>query len=177
MSTNSCRALLFTVITGGLMLLGATTANASETNGADSLGGGNQVEPSIIVPVDLTGTTAAAFGDATSTSATTGSNGGTTGAENGSATDGSHSVLGGNQIAPEVSAPVDSSGTTIGALGDAGSTGTTTGSTSGTTGTTGQGDTTDGSHSILGGNQIAPQVTVPVDSSGTTIGALGDASS
>src|SRR4051812_44447758 len=148
MSTNSCRALLFTVITGGLMLLGATAANASETNGADSLGGGNQVEPSIVVPVDLTGTTAAAFGDATSTSATTGSNGGTTDAENGSVTDGSHSILGGNQIAPQITAPVDSRGTTIGALGDASSTGTTPGSTSGTTGIggTGEGDTTDGSH-------------------------------
>ncbi|WP_210508223.1 hypothetical protein [Naasia sp. SYSU D00057] len=90
-------------------------------------------------------------------------------------TDGSHSVGGGNQLLPMVSAPVDVVDNAVAVLGNATTTAATGGSSTGGAGPVGSGPTTDGTGSVLGGNQIAPVVSVPITVSGNSVSVLGDA--
>jgi hypothetical protein len=184
MSISLSRGLLFVLVTGGLSLAGACAANAAETDGTGSIAGGNQVLPAISAPVTVDGNALALLGDATSGGSSAATTGSATAAPAQPSTDGSHSIAGGNQVAPDIAAPVTLGGNAVSVLGDAtaargssapATTGAGTPSAAAPVAGAGQDSTTDGSRSVAGGNQIAPEVAVPVTVGGNAVSVFGDA--
>jgi hypothetical protein len=70
MRTFYKRALLGTLLAGGITLLGATVANAAETTGDDGLLSGTQAVIQVNLPITLSGTSRSVLGDSTSSGAT-----------------------------------------------------------------------------------------------------------
>ncbi|MER7128381.1 chaplin family protein [Streptosporangium saharense] len=99
------------------MSLGSGTAFA-DTDGQHSVGGGNQVQAPVTLPIDISGNAAAVGGNSTAVS-----QGGSSvtgkGGQGGNTTSGRSSVLGGNQVVAPVTAPVNACGNAVAALGDA----------------------------------------------------------
>jgi hypothetical protein len=162
---------------------GAPTGN---TNGNVSLLGGTQALVDAHAPVTVSGNAISVIGDSGSSSSTVGS-GSPAGATGSASSDGSgttsgdHSTLGGTQVLGDVSAPVNVTGNAISVAGDSTSTGSmagqsATGSGSSDPASTG-GATTSGDTSILGGTQVAPDVTAPVTATGDAVSVIGDSSS
>lgn len=86
-------------------------------------------------------------------------------------TNGSGSVLGGNQINAPISAPINISGNAVAAGGHA-----RAGSVGGASvhnGANGAGQFTSGKNSILGGNQVNAPVSAPINACGNAIAILG----
>lgn len=71
MNTFVSRALWGTLLAGGITLLGATVAQAVETNGDDGLLSGTQALLSLDAPVTVAGNAISVLGDAQSTDAET----------------------------------------------------------------------------------------------------------
>ena len=71
MKRLALRALYATLFAGGLTLLGAGVAHASETSGDDGILSGSQVGISIELPVTLSGNAISVIGDSQSSDATT----------------------------------------------------------------------------------------------------------
>jgi hypothetical protein len=160
------------VLTAAFVGLGASAAVAGVTNGNGSVGGGNQVNAPITVPVNACGNAIAVLGVAGAgceggAPAVGGSHSGPGG---GQYTSGSHSILGGNQVNAPVTAPVNVCGN--GANATAHCRGGAYAQTPGG----GTKQITNGEHSILGGNQVNAPVAVPVNVCGNAIAVLGDAS-
>jgi hypothetical protein len=160
----------------------AAPAAGGSTTGEDSVLGGTQIVPVVDVPLTVGGNAISVLGDSEATN--TGTTGTTTPVVGtpaapaaGSTTTGDDSVAGGTQIIPVVNVPVAVGGNAISVIGDSES--TTTGSigtpTSGTpTGTPVTGGTTTGDDSILGGTQIIPVISLPIDLGGNAISVIGD---
>jgi hypothetical protein len=122
------RALWCALLAGGLTVLGATAANAAESGGEDGLVSGNQVLSSITAPVTVEGNAISLLGDSSSSGTSTGPAVVTDGTDSDSAvTDGEDGVASGNQVSPDVTAPVAVEGNAISLLGDSSSSGTSTG--------------------------------------------------
>ncbi len=66
MRTFAKRALLGTLLAGGITLLGSTVASAAETTGEDGLLSGTQALIDINLPIDLSGASLSVIGDSTS---------------------------------------------------------------------------------------------------------------
>ncbi|MFD0883986.1 chaplin family protein, partial [Streptosporangium algeriense] len=101
----------------GVMSLGSGTALA-DTDGGHSVGGGNQIQAPITLPVDISGNAAAVGGKSTAVS-----QGGASATETGrkpggNTTSGRSSVLGGNQVNAPITAPVNACGNAISLAGD-----------------------------------------------------------
>ncbi len=150
-------------------------ADSATTDGTDSVAGGNQVVAPVEVPVTVGGNAVSVIGDSHTEDATT--TGGTTGT--GSTgdvdTDGTDSLLGGNQAIIPIEAPITIGGNAISVIGDSHTEdATTTGGTTGTgTGSTGDVET-DGTDSLLGGNQAIIPIAVPVTIGGNAVSVIGD---
>src|SRR4051794_39110703 len=86
-------------------------------------------------------------------------------------TDGTGSVLGGNQIKAPVSAPVDLSGNAVAVVGR--SVAGSTGGASVRRGDPGGGQPTSGRHSVGGGNQVDAPVGAPVNAWGNAVAVFG----
>ncbi|GAA4620398.1 hypothetical protein GCM10023196_004220 [Actinoallomurus vinaceus] len=86
-------------------------------------------------------------------------------------TDGTGSVLGGNQIKAPVSAPVDVSGNAVAVVGR--SVAGSTGGASVRRGDPGGGQSTSGRHSVGGGNQVDAPVSAPVNVCGNAVAVFG----
>ncbi|MEU9832260.1 chaplin family protein, partial [Streptosporangium sp. NPDC048047] len=105
----------------GVMTLGSGTAFA-DTSGDHSIGGGNQVNLPITLPIDISGNAAAVAGKSRAGSMGGASAGtaGTPGSGSGGVpgeTSGRGSVLGGNQVNAPITAPVDACGNALSLFG------------------------------------------------------------
>jgi len=157
------------------MSFGGGTALA-DTSGDSSIGGGNQVNLPISIPIDISGNSVAAAGESSASSqggASVVNHGGRGGIPN--KTSGNSSVLGGNQVNAPISAPVNACGNAVSLFGssDAGCTGGATVRNSGKGGA--GGNRTSGDSSILGGNQITAPISAPVNACGNAVAIFGDA--
>jgi hypothetical protein len=122
------RALWCALLAGGLTVLGATAANAAESGGEDGLVSGNQVLSSITAPVIVEGNAISVLGDSSSSGTSTGPAVVSDSGDSDSAvTDGEDGVASGNQVSPDVTAPVAVEGNAISLLGDSSSSGISTG--------------------------------------------------
>ncbi|MGV9778838.1 chaplin family protein, partial [Streptosporangium sp. NPDC003464] len=158
----------------GVMTLGSGTAFA-DTSGDNSIGGGNQVNAPISLPIDISGNAAAVAGTSTATS-----QGGASVENNGGGgipgeTSGRGSVLGGNQVNAPITAPVNACGNALSLFGgsEAGCKGGASVRGGGRGGS--GGNRTNGDHSVLGGNQVVAQITAPINACGNSIAIFGDA--
>ncbi|WP_235481140.1 chaplin family protein, partial [Agromyces sp. Leaf222] len=120
------RALYATLVTGGLTLLGAGVAHASETSGDDGILSGTQAIVSIAVPVTVSGNGISVLGDSSSTGAATevapAAPPAESAPESAPATSGDDSLLGGLQGLVDVAIPVTVGGNAISVIGDSQST-------------------------------------------------------
>ncbi|MFF5204955.1 chaplin family protein, partial [Streptosporangium sp. NPDC000396] len=159
----------------GVMTLGSGTAFA-DTSGDGSIGGGNQVNIPITLPIDISGNAVAVAGESTASSKGGASvdNAGGGGVSN--KTSGDHSILGGNQVVAPITAPVNACGNALSLFGssDAGCKGGASVKNSGKGGGAG-GNRTSGDHSILGGNQVVAPITAPINACGNSVAIFGDA--
>ncbi len=176
------RALYATLFTGGLMLLGAGVANASETGGDDGILSGTQLGISIEAPITIGGNALSNIGDSSSSDASTevstdDDEAGDTAepVEPVAVTSGDDGVASGSQAIVDVSAPVTIGGNAVSVIGDSSSedaeTVVMTGSGSGSEATT------SGEDSLLGGTQVLSDVDVPVTIGGNAVSVIGDSSS
>ncbi|GIH27122.1 hypothetical protein Aph01nite_54320 [Acrocarpospora phusangensis] len=161
------------LLAAGVMALGSGTAIA-DTSGTSSVGGGNQVNLPVSLPIDISGNAVGVAGDSTA-----GSKGGAS-VENTTKgipgkTSGNSSVLGGNQVNAPISAPVNACGNAVSLFGSsqAGCVGGSSVKNSGHGGA--GGNTTNGDHSVLGGNQITAPISAPVNACGNAIAIFGEA--
>ncbi|SDH97952.1 Small secreted domain [Sinosporangium album] len=163
-----------------VMSMGGTAF--ADTDGRSSVGGGNQINLPVTLPIDISGNGVGVLGDATA-----GSKGGASvesAPQSGSSgapgtTSGTSSVLGGNQVNAPITAPVNACGNAISLVGnsDAGCQGGSsvkdTGSSRG--GGKASGNRTDGRSSVAGGNQVNAPITAPVNVCGNAIAIFGNA--
>ncbi|MFC5814086.1 chaplin [Nonomuraea harbinensis] len=157
-----------------VLSFGGGTASA-DTDGDHSIGGGNQVNLPVSLPIDISGNAVGVAGDSTATSA-----GGASVVDQGRGgisdrTSGESSVLGGNQINAPISAPVNACGNAVSLFGnsDAGCKGGATVRKSGKGGA--GGNRTSGDRSIIGGNQINAPISAPINACGNAVAIFGDA--
>ncbi|WP_188189177.1 chaplin family protein [Nonomuraea sp. SYSU D8015] len=147
----------------------------ADTSGDASVGGGNQVDLPISLPIDISGNSVAAAGSAEASSQGGAEvvNNGRTGISN--RTSGDASVGGGNQINAPISAPVNACGNAVSLFGksDAGCKGGATVRTQGKGGA--GGNRTSGDASVLGGNQVTAPISAPLNACGNAVAIFGDA--
>ncbi|GAA2216326.1 hypothetical protein GCM10009850_117950 [Nonomuraea monospora] len=147
----------------------------NQTSGNGSVGGGNQVNAPISVPVNACGNAVSLVGKSDA-----GCKGGATvrtqgrGGAGGNQTSGNGSVLGGNQISAPISAPINACGNALAIFGDA-TAGCTGGAVVNNTGRGVGGNRTSGNGSVLGGNQIVAPISAPINICGNSIAAIGHA--
>ncbi|HEX6954717.1 MAG TPA: chaplin family protein [Agromyces sp.] len=173
------RALYATLFTGGLVLLGAGAAHASDTTGEDGILSGTQLGISVELPVTISGNAVSVIGDSESSDATTevaAGGGEAASTEPVTVTSGEDGIGSGSQAVVDVSAPVTVSGNAVSVVGDSSSSGATTEVASG--GGSREADaTTSGEDSILGGTQGIVDVSAPVTIGGNAVSVIGDSSS
>lgn len=157
-----------------VMSFGGGTAVA-DTSGDNSIGGGNQVNLPISLPVDISGNSIGAAGESTATSEGGASveNVGNGGIPN--KTSGNSSILGGNQVNAPISAPVNACGNALSLFGSS-QAGCKGGASVKNVGKGGAGgNRTSGDNSILGGNQVTAPITAPINACGNALAIFGDA--
>ncbi|MBB4906670.1 hypothetical protein [Actinophytocola algeriensis] len=127
---------------------------------------GNQIDADMVVPVDISGNAVAAIGRAETTNESDHSYGWKHDTE----TDGSGSFVSGNVVDLDWALPVQVTNNAVAGAGTASAEGTTHQEAW----TTGDIDT-NGSHSFLGGNVVAPQFATPVQADGNAVAGGGSA--
>ncbi|WP_248959960.1 chaplin family protein [Sphaerisporangium perillae] len=158
------------------MALGSGTAVA-DTSGTGSVGGGNQVNLPITIPVDISGNAVGVIGESSASSRGGSSvQGGSGSAGIQGSTSGRNSVLGGNQVNAPITAPINACGNAVSLVGrsDAGCRGGATVKNGGGSGGAG-GNRTDGRNSVLGGNQVVAPITAPINACGNAVAIFGEA--
>jgi hypothetical protein len=157
------------------MSFGGSGTALADTSGDASVGGGNQVDLPISLPIDISGNSVAAAGtsEATSQGGAEVVNNRRGGIPN--RTSGNASVLGGNQVNAPISAPINACGNAVSLFGksDAGCKGGSTVRTQGKGGA--GGNRTSGNASVLGGNQITAPISAPLNACGNAVAIFGDA--
>ncbi|GAA0917764.1 chaplin family protein [Nonomuraea longicatena] len=157
-----------------VMSFGGGTAVA-DTSGNSSVGGGNQVNLPVSLPIDISGNSVGALG-----SSSAGSQGGASVENHGgegirNRTSGDSSVLGGNQVNAPISAPINACGNAVSLFGNADA-GCKGGATVKNTGKGGAGgNRTSGDSSVLGGNQVTAPITAPINACGNALAIFGNA--
>src|SRR5690606_1709992 len=125
MGTFIKRALLGTLLAGGITLLGATVAHAADTTGEDGLLSGTQALLDVKLPVTISGTSLSVIGDSTSQSAATSAPAPAPApaapAPAPASTSGENGVASGTQALVTVTVPVTVSGNAISVVGDSSS--------------------------------------------------------
>ncbi|MFI7423482.1 chaplin family protein [Nonomuraea sp. NPDC049684] len=157
-----------------VMSFGSGAAFA-DTSGNSSVGGGNQVNLPINLPIDISGNAVGAAGQSSA-----GSQGGAS-VENAGPSDipnrtsGNSSVLGGNQVNAPITAPLNACGNAVSLFGksDAGCRGGATVHNKGKGGA--GGNQTSGDSSLIGGNQLTAPITAPINACGNALAIFGDA--
>ncbi|MEU9888052.1 chaplin [Sphaerisporangium sp. NPDC051011] len=159
----------------GVLAFSGGTAYA-DTSGTGSVGGGNQIDLPITLPVDISGNAVGVAGRASASSRGGSSvHGGSGASATPGTTNGDGSVLGGNQVKAPITAPVNACGNAVSVIGlsDAGCRGgaEVKGGGSGLAGA--GGNSTDGRHSVLGGNQVVAPITAPINVCGNAVAVIG----
>ncbi|RKS70702.1 small secreted domain DUF320 [Actinomadura pelletieri DSM 43383] len=147
--------------------VGKGGAGGQMTSGADGVGSGNQVNAPVSAPVNVCGNGVAVVGHAAA-----GCEGGAKvvdGDSGGRFSDGTHSILGGNQVNAPVSVPVNACGVAAAVVGHAAA-GCEGGSVVKNGGPTGSGQETSGVFGVGSGNQANAPISVPVDVCGNAVG-------
>ncbi len=165
----------------GVMTLGSGTAYAG-TSGDYSVGGGNQLNLPITLPIDISGNAVAVAGDANAASrggAVVDRRGGGAGQGGPGRTSGTSSVLGGNQVDAPITAPISACGNAIAVLGSSRA-GCTGGAAVHERHGHGRGhgaghNVTSGRSSVLGGNQVVAPITAPLSACGNAVAIFGNA--
>ncbi|MET8332837.1 chaplin family protein [Streptosporangium canum] len=159
----------------GVMTLGSGTAFA-DTSGDNSIGGGNQVNIPISLPIDISGNAVGVVGDASAASKGGASVENTGGNGIPGQTSGRGSVLGGNQVNAPITAPINACGNALSLFGsaEAGCKGGASVRNGGGRGGAG-GNRTSGDHSVLGGNQVVAPITAPINACGNSVAVFGAA--
>ncbi|MGI5325489.1 chaplin family protein [Actinomadura nitritigenes] len=161
---------------GGASVLNGGGGGGQHTSGKGSVGGGNQVNAPISLPVNACGNAVALIGkaDAGCKGGATVHNGGGSG---GQKTSGKHSVLGGNQVNAPISVPVDVCGNAVAIIGkaEAGCKGGSTVHNGGGAGHGRSGQTTDGALGVIAGNQVNAPISAPVNVCGNAVAIVGQA--
>lgn len=157
-----------------VMSFGSGTAFA-DTSGNSSVGGGNQVNLPISLPIDISGNAVAAAGQSHASSQGGASVENTQKGGIPGRTSGNSSVLGGNQVNAPISAPVNACGNALSLFGssDAGCKGGATVKNSGKGGA--GGNHTNGDYSLLGGNQVTAPISAPINACGNALAIFGNA--
>ncbi|MDR8408276.1 DUF320 domain-containing protein [Nonomuraea sp. 3-1Str] len=157
-----------------VMSFGSGTALA-DTSGDHSIGGGNQVNLPVTLPIDISGNSVAAVGESHAVSQGGASVENTGRSSIPGKTSGDSSILGGNQINAPITAPVNACGNAVSLFGrsDAGCKGGATVKNNGRGGP--GGNRTSGDHSILGGNQVTAPITAPINACGNAVAVFGEA--
>lgn len=125
---------------------------------------GNSINVDLVVPIDFSGNAIAILGAAEATNDSSQSYGNTHDVE----TDGSGGLISGNVVDADWALPVQITNNAIAVAGKACADGTSSQQSWAT------GDiVADGSHSVLGGNVVAPQFATPVQLDGNAISGLG----
>ncbi|MFI6814219.1 chaplin family protein [Nonomuraea sp. NPDC050328] len=162
------------LLAAAVMSFGSGTAVA-DTSGDSSVGGGNQVNLPISLPIDISGNSAGIAGESNASSQGGASveNTGPSGIQN--KTSGNSSVLGGNQVNAPISAPINACGNAVSLFGnsDAGCKGGASVKSSGKGGA--GGNKTSGDSSVLGGNQVTAPISAPINACGNALAIFGDA--
>ncbi|QKW33203.1 chaplin [Actinomadura sp. NAK00032] len=162
------------VLAAGFVALGVTVlpanAFADVTSGDGGVLSGNQIDAPISAPVDVSGNNAAVLGIGDATS-----HGGAKVHQrraDGQRTSGAHGVASGNQLNAPISAPVNVCGNSVAVVGvsDAGCEGGAK-----VIGGGRGGQNTDGSGSVLGGNQLNAPISAPVNVCGNAVAVVGNA--
>lgn len=168
------RALWGAFFVGGLTVLGAGAAHAADTSGENGAASGNQIGILGELPVTIGGNAISILGDSESSGTSMAATTDASSATGSSATTGEDGIASGNQVIPDIVAPIVASGNAISILGDGSSDGTYTGvmPTEGTSDGTTAGTT--GEDSIAGGNQVAPDVDAPVTVTGNDVSVIRD---
>jgi trimeric autotransporter adhesin len=134
------------------------------TSGEGGMISGNVVDADLAVPVQITNNAIAILGEACAD----GTSSQEAWATGDIVTNGDHSLLGGNVVAPQVATPVQVTGNAVSALGFAHAR-----STADTVGQAGGFILTSGNDSVGGGNAVPVPVAVPAKLNGNAITALG----
>src|SRR5690606_23060912 len=170
------RALWGAFFVGGLTVLGAGAANAADTSGENGAASGNQIGILGELPVTIGGNAISILGDSESSGSSTATMTDASSTAGSSATSGEDGIASGNQVIPDIVAPIVASGNAISILGDSSSDGTYTGvmRTDGTINGTTAGTT--GEDAIASGNQVIPDANLPITIGGNSISVIGDSS-
>ncbi len=153
---------------------GTDNGAGNTTSGTDGNGSGNQTDAGAAAPVDATGNQVTVIGDGNTADNTRTSEGDTSGAGDGNTTNGENGNGSGNQTDPAATAPVYAGDNQVTVIGD----GNTSETADDQTATNGSGgNTTDGQDGTGSGNQTAPGVEAPVDSSDNQVTIIGDGNS
>ena len=164
MHTFIKRALVGTLLAGGITLLGATVANAAETSGEDGLLSGNQAIVDITAPITVTGNAVSVIGDSTVVGAApapaTAPAATTAAPAEAPTTSGEDGIASGNQAVADVVAPVTVSGNAVSVIGDSTVVGVAPAPATAPTATVAPANepVTSGEDGILSGNQILASV-------------------
>ncbi|MFG1711073.1 chaplin family protein [Nonomuraea sp. M3C6] len=158
-----------------VMSFGGSGTALADTSGNASVGGGNQVNLPISLPIDISGNSVAGAGSANASSQGGAEvvNDGRSGIPN--RTSGNASVLGGNQVNAPISVPINACGNAVSLVGksDAGCKGGATVRNQGKGGA--GGNRTSGNASVLGGNQLTAPISAPLNLCGNAVAIFGDA--
>ncbi|WP_157425583.1 hypothetical protein, partial [Agromyces lapidis] len=180
MKRMALRALYATLFAGGLTLLGAGVAHASETGGDDGIVSGTQAGISIDLPITLGGNAISLIGDSSSSDSSAEVAAGDA-SEPAAVTSGDDGIGSGTQALIDVEVPITIGGNAVSVVGDSSSEDAATSSApaaepSGDAG--GAANTeTGGDDSLLGGTQGLIDLDVPITLGGNAISVIGDSSS
>jgi LPXTG-motif cell wall-anchored protein len=154
---------------------------AATTSGDDAILGGTQGIASVEVPVTIGGNAVSVLGDSSSSDSAVSpapasdapaSGSASSGSDGSAVTSGEDGVASGNQVLPDLFAPITAGGNAIAVAGDATSSGSAV--TGGTASGSGSPATTTGDDGIAGGNQIVPVVGLPITLGGNAVCVVGD---
>src|SRR5690606_14989864 len=170
------RALWGAFFVGGLTVLGAGAANAADTSGENGAASGNQIGILGELPVTIGGNAISILGDSESSGSSTATVTDASPSAGSSATTGEDGVASGNQVIPDIVAPIVATGNAISILGESSTEGASTGvmPTEGTSEGTTAGTT--GEDAIAGGNQVMPDANLPIIIGGNSISVIRDSS-
>ena len=180
MHTFIKRALVGTLLAGGITLFGATVANATETTGEDGLLSGNQALIDVSAPVDIVDNAVSVIGDSTVVGAppapVTAPAPAPAAPAEAPTTSGEDGIASGNQAIVSVDVPVTVTDNAVSVIGDSTVVNTAPAPATAATTTTAPSDgpVTTGEDGILSGNQVLASVTAPITVSGNAVSVIGD---
>ncbi|THE06809.1 LPXTG cell wall anchor domain-containing protein [Microbacterium oleivorans] len=177
MNTMLSRALLGTLVAGGITLFGAAAAQAAEptTSGEDGLLSGTQALLNVDVPISVGDTAISLLGDSSTSSSDKGSSPAPSRDSGSASTSGSDGAASGSQAIINVSVPVTVKDTAVSVIGDS-STKSTDAAPAAPAKEPAKAPaaSTSGSDGIGSGTQVVAPVKAPVTVKDTAVSVIGD---